>query len=93
MKFKPLALGLACGFFWAVGMLLIHYYPVLTSGFQSFPMQGNSMRFMMADLYPFYRLGVWYAPITAVVMGFIDGFLGGLIFGYLYNYLAEKVKK
>lgn len=93
MKFKPLALGLTSGIFGAVYMLIITYYPVITGMIPAVGMKGSSMRFIMADMYPFYNYGIWYRELAGVVFGFIDCFIAGLLFAYLYNALANKLKK
>lgn len=93
MKLKTLAFALACGIFWALGMLIITLWPYF-SGFLPFVgVHGESMKYMMMDIYPFYHYGIWYREASGVLWGFADGFVGGLVFAYLYNLMVDKVKK
>ncbi len=92
MKLKPLALGLATGILCALYMLVVAVYPAVSEALFG-SVQGESLKALMEDIYPYYGDGVWYDTYVGIVFGFIDGFVLGVVFGGLYNWVAGGEKK
>jgi len=84
MKAKPLAAGLALGIMGIIYMIVVTYYPTLSTLVLG-ETKGEVLRAIMEDVYPYYDHMTWYAPILGGVYGFIDAFFFGLIFAGLYN--------
>lgn len=77
MQLKPLALGLAVGIVWAVGMFLFGLAAMVQPSF----------------ITTVSAIGNFYIGYDATVIGafiggfwaFLDGFIGGFFVGWLYN--------
>ena len=83
-KLDTVAVGLAFGITWAVGILLIGFYAWLSA---------SESAITLVNLVGKFYIG--YAPaffgsIIGAIWGFIDGFLCGLIFAWLYNKFSKN---
>lgn len=87
---NPLKLGLTLGIMGAVSMFIINYYPSLTNWLSFMNQHGNSLRFMMEDIYPIYNHTALWRELVGIVFAFIDCFVFGFFTGYLYNWLLKK---
>ena len=92
MKLKPLALGLTMGTLCALYMLMVTIYPMFSESVFG-TVQGEALRALMYDIYPYYGGGTWYASYVGIIFGFIDGFVFGAVFGWLYGVIAGGDKK
>ncbi len=80
------------GVLFAIGALVIHFYPIILDHFWDFEMpRGSSLKFVMSDIYIGYNYGVeWTGLLIGVACAFIDGFLFALLLAWLYNALPIK---
>lgn len=91
MKIKPLALGLAIGVFYALLMIVVHFYPAVSEMIFGAP-HGIEMKAVMVDLYPYYGADSICSTCLGFLFGFIDGFIFGVVVAWLYN-LISRAKK
>lgn len=71
---------------------LIHLYPLfLNRNWDFVPPKGNSMKFVMSDMYVGYNMGeAWYSYFILAGWAFLDGFIFAFLFAWLYNLLSSK---
>lgn len=84
MKLNVLALGLACGLIWGLGLFIITWWIIAFDG----PQPGETL--VLGRIYRGYELTT-IGSIIGLAWGFFDGFIGGVIFAWLYNLLAGRV--
>lgn len=91
MKIKPLALGLGTGIFFALMMVVVHFYPAVSEMVFSAP-HGTEMKSLFVDLYPYYGGDCWCSTVLGILFGFIDGFIFGVVVAWLYNLISGAKK-
>ncbi|MBD3331115.1 hypothetical protein GF354_06375 [Candidatus Peregrinibacteria bacterium] len=89
-KDEKLSFALALGIMGALSMLAINYYPTITRALPFMNEHGNSLRFVMEDVYPIYTHAVWYKALLGPIFGFVDCFVFGYLLAYLYNWISAK---
>lgn len=92
-KLSPSRLGLAMGILFSINALIIHFLPVLINGNAYNPPKGNSLRYVLNDIYWGYNLGEqWYQVLILMAQTFIDGFLFAFLLACLYNWFSRNSK-
>ncbi len=91
-KLRPAKAGLAMGILAVVYAFLMHFYPLFLSRYWNFiPERGNSLKYVMADMYPGYNLGeFWYNFVILAGWAFVDGFIFAFLFTWLYNAISKN---
>ena len=84
MKLNVLALGLACGLIWGLGLFIITWWIIMFDGQQP----GDTL--VLGRIYRGYELTT-RGSLFGLLWGLGDGFIGGVIFAWLYNMLAGRV--
>ena len=84
MKLNVLALGLACGLIWGLGLFIITWWIIAFDGQQP----GETL--VLGRIYRGYELTTM-GSLLGLVWGFFDGLVGGMIFAWLYNLLATRL--
>lgn len=83
MKLNVLALGLACGLIWGLGLFIITWWIIAFDGQQP----GETL--VLGRIYRGYELTTT-GSLLGLLWGFFDGLVGGMIFAWLYNFLAGR---
>jgi hypothetical protein len=81
MKLKPIALGLACGIVWGIGLALVTIVALTRST--------GEVLSKLAGYYPGYSVSPVGALVGAV-WGFVDGFIAAAVLAWLYNHFAKE---
>jgi len=81
-KLSACALGLAFGFTWALGMLII-------GGFAWVFEWGAAFITMMSSIYVGFALTP-VGLVIGVLWGFVDGFICGFIVAWVYNFCLKR---
>ena len=83
MKLNVLAVGLACGLIWGLGLFIITWWIIMFDGQQA----GETL--VLGLIYRGYEVTTM-GSVVGLVWGFFDGLVGGMIFAWLYNLLAGR---
>ena len=83
MKLNVLAVGLACGLIWGLGLFLITWWIIMFDGQQV----GETL--VLGRIYRGYDVTTM-GSLIGLAWGFVDGLVGGIIFAWLYNFLAGR---
>ncbi len=84
MKLNVLALGLACGLIWGLGLFIITWWIIAFDGQQP----GETT--FIGQIYRGYEITTM-GSLLGLLWGFFDGLVGGMIFAWLYNLLATRL--
>jgi len=84
MKLKVLALGLALGIVWGVGIFLITLLTVLKGG-------GMHLALLSA-VYFGYKVS-WLGSIIGLCWGFVNGLVVGIVVAWIYNLFVKEPAK
>ena len=84
MKLNVLAVGLACGLIWGLGLFLITWWIIMFDGQQV----GETL--VLGQIYRGYDVTTM-GSFVGLAWGFVDGLVGGMIFAWLYNLLATRL--
>ncbi len=81
MEINKIALGLAAGIVWGMGIFVATVWVRVAGGGETLALLG--------------RFYLWYTPsylgaFVGLVWGFIDGFIGGWLVAFLYNAFARR---
>ncbi len=82
MKLNVLAVGLACGLIWGLGLFLITWWIILFDGQSTDPV-------FIGSVYRGYTITAM-GSLIGLAWAAVDGFIGGAIFAWLYNLLAAR---
>ena len=78
LKMSPVALGLAFGITWALGVLFVGIMALYIESY------GAAFINSMGSIYMGYE-ATFLGAIIGTVYAFFDGFIGGVIFALIYN--------
>ncbi len=84
MKLNVLAIGLASGLIWGIGLFLITWWIIMFDGQQP----GETL--VLGQIYRGYEVTTM-GSLLGLAWGFFDGLVGGMIFAWLYNLLAGRI--
>jgi len=82
MKLNVKAFSLTCGILWALTILLITYWIVISGS-------GGKTLSLISKFYFGYSVS-WLGGIIGALWGFVDGFISGAVFSWLYNKLVGE---
>ena len=82
MKLNVLALGLAFGLIWGLGLFLLTWWIILFDG-----QTGETT--IIGLVYRGYTISA-VGSVIGLIWAFFDGLIGGVIFAWLYNLLAGR---
>ncbi len=83
MKLNVLALGLACGLIWGLGVFLLTWWVIIWDG-------QSSQATLIGQVYRGYTISA-VGSVIGLIWAFFDGVIGGAIFAWLYNLLARRL--
>ncbi len=75
-------MALAFGIVWGVGLFILTWWIILTSGATGEPT-------LIGRVYLGYRIDA-VGSLIGLLWGFFDGLIGGAIFAWLYNLFARE---
>ncbi|MHC4106927.1 MAG: bacteriophage holin [Planctomycetota bacterium] len=85
MKLNVMALGLASGLIWGLGLFVITWWIIAFEG------EAAAQRETFIGLvYRGYSISAT-GSFIGLAWGFLDAFVGGIIFAWLYNVLAARI--
>ncbi len=82
MKLNVLALGLAFGLIWGLGLFLLTWWIILFDG-----QTGETT--IIGQVYRGYTISA-VGSVIGLIWAFFDGLIGGVIFASVYNLLAGR---
>ena len=83
MKLNVLALALASGLLWGVGLFLLTWYLIFVEG------AAPDDKLLLGRFYLGYRVTPM-GSLIGLAWALPDGFIGGAIFAWVYNALAKR---
>jgi len=84
MKLNVMALALACGLIWGLGILFMTWFVIALDG-------STGEITVLSRVYRGYNISLG-GSIIGMGWGLVDGFLGGLVLAGLYNQFLPKPK-
>ncbi len=84
MKLNVMALGLASGLIWGLGLFVLTWWIIAFEGADA--QRGT----FIGSVYRGYSISA-KGSFIGLAWGFLDAFVGGLIFAWLYNVLAARL--
>ncbi len=85
MKLNVMALGLASGLIWGLGLFVLTWWIIAFEGEAAAPRET-----FIGLVYRGYSISA-KGSFIGLAWGFLDAFVGGLIFAWLYNVLAARL--
>ncbi len=85
MKLNVMALGLASGLIWGLGLFLLTWWIIAFEGVADPPRET-----FIGLVYRGYLISA-KGSFIGLAWGFLGAFLGGLVFAWLYNLLAARL--
>ncbi len=85
MRLNVLALGLAFGLIWGLGLFLLTWWVIVFEGFNA----AAEHETIIALVYRGYSITA-AGSVIGLILAFFDGLIGGVIFAWLYNLLAGR---
>ncbi len=85
MKLNVLALGLAFGLIWGLGLFILTWWIILFDG-----QTGETT--IIGLVYRGYSITA-VGSVIGLIWAFFDGAIGGVIFAWLYNLLAGRLTR
>ncbi len=85
MRLNVLALGLAFGLIWGLGLFILTWWIILFDG-----QTGETT--IIGLVYRGYTISA-VGSVIGLIWAFLDGAIGGVIFAWLYNLLAGRLTR
>ena len=86
MKLNVMALGLASGLIWGLGLFALTWWIIAFEGSEAAAQRES----FIGLVYRGYSISA-KGSFIGLAWGFLDAFVGGLIFAWLYNVLAARL--
>ncbi len=86
MKLNVLALGLACGLMWGLGLFLLTWWVIAFEGLE----EAAQINTIIGHVYRGYEITP-LGSVIGLIWAFFDGVIGGAIFAWLYNLIAGRL--
>ena len=88
MKLNVMALGLASGLIWGLGLFVLTWWVIAFEGAEAVA----DRQTFIGLIYRGYSIST-AGSFIGLAWGFFDGLIGGAIFAWLYNLLAARMTR